>query len=222
MAESYLALSRSDRLDALGVAATKSGRPAHLLEKDVMVVWAVEGLFASTVGGYLVFKGGTSLSKGYGIIKRFSEDIDVTYDVRQIIPDLAKGDAPLPATNAEARRWRDAIDKTLPVWVKKTALLILQKHADDAKLKVALAADGTNLLVDYDHVAAGYGYVPPRVKLEFGARSTGEPAEVKEIQCDALGQVDGVTFHRPNRGSCCRNGLSGKKRLLCTCSARKS
>jgi hypothetical protein len=36
--------------------------------------------------------------------------------------------------------------------------------------------------------------VPPRVKLEFGARSTGEPAEVKEIQCDALGNVDGVIF----------------------------
>jgi hypothetical protein len=194
MAESYLALSRDDRLDVLGVAATKSGRPVHLLEKDVMVVWAVEGLFGSRIGEHLVFKGGTSLSKGYGIIKRFSEDIDVTYDVRQIIPDLAKGDAPLPATNAEANRWRDAIDKNLPVWVKETALPILQKHADTSNIKVTPTAEGGNLFVDYDHVASGYGYVPPRVKLEFGARSTGEPAEVKEIKCDALGQVDGVTF----------------------------
>src|SRR5216684_796300 len=194
MADSYLALSRDDRLEALGVAATRSGRPAHLLEKDVMVVWAIEGLFCSKAGEHLVFKGGTSLSKGYGIIKRFSEDVDVTYDVRQIIPELAKGNAPLPATNSEAKRWRDAINKNLLVWVKETALPILQKHSHDAKIKVTLTADGANLFVDYGHVAGGYGYVPPQVRLEFGARSTGEPAEVKEIQCDALGQVDGVTF----------------------------
>jgi predicted nucleotidyltransferase component of viral defense system len=59
----------------LQVAATKSGRPEHLLEKDVIVVWAVQGLFESSVGEHLVFKGGTSLSKGYGIIKRFSESL---------------------------------------------------------------------------------------------------------------------------------------------------
>ena len=194
MAESYLSLSRADRLDVLGVAATKSGRPAHLLEKDVMVVWSIEGLFGSKFGGHLVFKGGTSLSKGYGIIKRFSEDIDVTYDVRQIIPDLAKGEAPLPASNAEASRWREAIDKNLPIWVKENALPILQKHADASNIKLMLKAEGANLSVDHDHVAEGYGYIPPIVRLEFGARSTGEPAEVKEIQCDAFGQVEDVSF----------------------------
>jgi hypothetical protein len=47
MAESYLTLSREERLDALGVAATASGRPAHLLEKDIWVVWALEALFNS-------------------------------------------------------------------------------------------------------------------------------------------------------------------------------
>jgi len=90
MAESYLRLSRKDRLDALGVAATASGRPTHLLEKDVWVVWAIDGLFAADFGEHLVFKGGTSLSKAYDIIKRFSEDIDVTYDVRKLIPELAE------------------------------------------------------------------------------------------------------------------------------------
>jgi predicted nucleotidyltransferase component of viral defense system len=84
-----LTLSREDRLKALGVAATASGRPVHLLEKDIWVVWALQGLFASLLGKHLVFKGGTSLSKGYDIIQRFSEDIDLTYDVRELIPELA-------------------------------------------------------------------------------------------------------------------------------------
>jgi predicted nucleotidyltransferase component of viral defense system len=62
MAESYLALSRDDRREALGVAATASGRPVYLLEKDIWVVWALHGLYASSLGEHLVFKGGTSLS----------------------------------------------------------------------------------------------------------------------------------------------------------------
>jgi hypothetical protein len=41
MADNYLTLSREDRLEALGVAATSSGRPVHLLEKDIWVVWAL-------------------------------------------------------------------------------------------------------------------------------------------------------------------------------------
>jgi hypothetical protein len=47
MAERYLTLSREERLEALGVVATTSGRPVHLLEKDIWVVWALDGLFAS-------------------------------------------------------------------------------------------------------------------------------------------------------------------------------
>ena len=74
MAETFLDLSPADRLEALGVAATTSGRPLHLLEKDVWVVWALAALFESRFASRLVFKGGTSLSKAYQAIRRFSED----------------------------------------------------------------------------------------------------------------------------------------------------
>jgi len=91
MAEPFLKLAAPDRLDVLGVAADRLGRPAHLLEKDVWVVWALQVLFESPVGDHLVFKGGTSLSKAYGVIDRFSEDVDLTYDIRALVPDLLEG-----------------------------------------------------------------------------------------------------------------------------------
>src|SRR5216684_7001762 len=100
MADPFLALSREDRLEALGVAATNSGRPVHLFEKDIWVVWAIDVLFSSEFGKHLVFKGGTSLSKAYDVIRRFSEDLDVTYDVRQLIPELA-GAGTLPNNNSQ-------------------------------------------------------------------------------------------------------------------------
>jgi len=81
MAEVFFHLSANDRRDALEVAASVSGRPVHLLEKDVWAVWSLATLFASPFAEHLVFKGGTSLSKGYGVIQRFSEDIDLTYDI---------------------------------------------------------------------------------------------------------------------------------------------
>jgi predicted nucleotidyltransferase component of viral defense system len=61
MADAFLSLSPADRSDVLGVAADRSGRPAHLLEKDVWVVWALAGLYCSPLGEHQVLKGGPSL-----------------------------------------------------------------------------------------------------------------------------------------------------------------
>jgi predicted nucleotidyltransferase component of viral defense system len=48
-------------------------------EKDFWVCWTLDALFNGRTGGApLLFKGGTSLSKGFGLIRRFSEDVDVT------------------------------------------------------------------------------------------------------------------------------------------------
>src|SRR5262245_49231004 len=79
--EPFFGIAVNDRAEALQVAAAQSGRPVHVLEKDAWVVWTLSALFDSPFGKDLVFKGGTSLSKAYHVIDRFSEDIDVTYDI---------------------------------------------------------------------------------------------------------------------------------------------
>ena len=50
------------------------------------------------------------------------------------------------------------------------------------------------VLIDYTYVSEGLKYVEPVVKLEFGARSTGEPSDVRPVSCDATAHVAGVTF----------------------------
>jgi predicted nucleotidyltransferase component of viral defense system len=67
-----------------------SGRLSHLLEKDIWVVWPLRYLFDGPHPGHLVFKGGTSMSKAYGVIRRFSEDVDLTYDNRAVGSDQNK------------------------------------------------------------------------------------------------------------------------------------
>jgi len=119
MADSFFALSAADRRDALQVASDQSGRPLHLLEKDIWVVWSLERIFASSFGPKIVFKGGTSLSKAYGAIRRFSEDIDLTYDIRAIAPDLTADSADaLPPTRSQEKRWSKEIKSRLADWVR--------------------------------------------------------------------------------------------------------
>lgn len=195
MVEAFLGLSDVDRLDVLGVAADRLGRPAHLLEKDVWVVWAIQQLFGSPIGTNLVFKGGTSLSKAYQVIDRFSEDVDLTFDIRALIPDLLEGrEDAMPATSSEERRWSKRVRQALPEWVAGTIQPILQQAIDREGINAGLRIDGDKLFIDYPHLAQGTGYVSPSVMLEFGARSTGEPASPRDIVCDAASVIEGVEF----------------------------
>jgi Nucleotidyl transferase AbiEii toxin, Type IV TA system len=117
MAE-FFQLSTAERLDALNAAANTSGLLPHLLEKDVWVVWSLRNLFAGPYAEHLVFKGGTSLSKAYGIIRRFSEDVDLTYDIRAIAGDLVgDADTPLPASKSQEKKWTKEIRARLSGWV---------------------------------------------------------------------------------------------------------
>lgn len=195
MADTFLLLSAEDRREALGVAADRSGRPAHLLEKDAWVVWALATLYGSPLGEHLVFKGGTSLSKAYGVIRRFSEDVDLTYDIRALAPDLVgdNGEA-LPKTRSEEKRWTSAVRERLPQWVVEAVEPVIAKALASESLSAAIRVEGEKLFIDYEATTTGSGYVSPSVMLEFGARSTGEPASLRDVTCDAAGLADGLVF----------------------------
>lgn len=195
MADAFLSLSPDEQREALEVAAAQSGRPAHLLEKDVWVVWALDALFRSPLGEHLVFKGGTSLSKAYNIIRRFSEDVDLTYDIRALAPDLV-GNSPdaLPLTRGQERRWSEQIRKRLPAWVEVTALPIIAAALATQHATAHARAEADKLFIAYEPSGASSDYVRPEVMLEFGARSTGEPNTLRDVVCDAASWLDAVTF----------------------------
>lgn len=185
MSESFFGLSPEDQLAALEHAAHASGRPPHLLEKDIWVVWVLQQLFRAPFGDDLVFKGGTSLSKAWHVIERFSEDIDLTYDIRAIAPDLTDhGATPLPASPSQEKKWSKAIRTRLTEWVQTIAIPFLAARLASAAPTANLRPEQDRIFIDYPALAQGTGYVTASVMLEFGARSTGEPAEQRHIVCD--------------------------------------
>ncbi|WP_420448611.1 nucleotidyl transferase AbiEii/AbiGii toxin family protein [Candidatus Palauibacter sp.] len=80
-------------------------RRTFLLEKDTWIVATLGILFEAPFGRHLVFKGGMSLSKVWRAIRRFSEDTDITYDIRGFAPDLVAGgnEEVLPPTRGQER-----------------------------------------------------------------------------------------------------------------------
>ncbi len=191
----YFALSETDKIDALETAASKLGRPSDLLEKDIWVVWALNILFDGALAESLVFKGGTSLSKVYKAIDRFSEDIDVTCDIRKIIPDLIDDPTrPYPPNRSQAKKWAVAIQGRLSKWIAKEVVPILENKIQKDDVGARLRLDNDQLYLDYPALRGGTGYVRPTVLLEFGARSTGEPAERHHVICDLADAIDGLVF----------------------------
>ncbi len=195
MPDCFFALSPRDRRDALNVAATRSSRPAHLLEKDAWVVWTLEVLFGAPFANALVFKGGTSLSKAYHAIGRFSEDVDLTYDIRAIAPDLAPaGTEGLPPNRSQEQRWTRIIRERLEQWARDVVVPLLGERLRAEGLVAAVSLDADTVRIAYDAQTAGSGYVRPVVVLEFGARLTGEPCERRDVTCDAAPHLPDVIF----------------------------
>lgn len=197
MAESFFALSRDDQREVLEQVRAKTDRPTHLLEKDVWVVWTLGALFDSSLTADLTFKGGTSLSKAYKVIDRFSEDIDLTYDIRRLIEDLIDGEGALPASRSQANKWTKAVRERLPDWIATNVRPIIEaalaREQLDAKLEIG-GAENDKLLLHYPALKHGTGYVPPVVVLEFGGRATGEPHQVLPITCDMDGHIPNISF----------------------------
>lgn len=142
MAE-FFKLSTAERLEALDLAANTSGLLPHLLEKDIWVVWSLRHLFAGPYANHLVFEGGTSLSKAYSVIRRFSEDVDLTYDIRAIASDLAGDtDDPLPASKSQEKKWSKAIRTRLSDWVDAEIVPRLKHDLEQNGLPATVRAEG--------------------------------------------------------------------------------
>ena len=193
-------LSPDERRDALEVAERSGSHKAHLLEKDVWVVAALSVLFDAPFAGHLIFKGGTSLSKVWHAIRRFSEDVDITYDIRAFTPDLVSGvgDEALPPTRSQEKRWTRAIRARLADWVRNEACPVVEEGLSRAGFGARVRADADRLYIDYEPLFEESGFVRPEVMVEFGARSTGEPHANRPVVCDAAAFLPDLAFPEAN------------------------
>jgi hypothetical protein len=160
-----------------------------------MVVWVLNAVFTSNFGDALSFKGGTSLSKAYGLIDRFSEDVDLTYDIRRFLPEMNFDEDGIPPTKSQESKLTKAVREKLPEWIRNDLAPVLEDAIakDGLRAKLVQETDET-LNVNFESHFSGHSYVRSSVLLEFGARSTGEPTTSKNIDCYAQQVIPSVAF----------------------------
>jgi hypothetical protein len=139
-----------------------------IIEKDYYVTEVLR-IIAATAGDKVIFKGGTSLSKGWNLIQRFSEDIDIFLDPLAFEPPLTKR-----GIDRELKGLRDAV-ATHPA---------LQFVPEESQ---TIGGFGRNDRFCYHQLYGGSGEVASRVLLEAGAASGREPTVSVELR-SYLGQ----------------------------------
>jgi hypothetical protein len=182
--DEVLAAGADTMLSAFDTTALRLGTSSQNIEKDFWVCWTLDALFNGLQEGgpRLLFKGGTSLSKGFGLINRFSEDIDVTV-FRNDIGEPATIEE-LDALSGKKRRARlDAIKDACTAYIngplRAELTTILQDRLRAAGLDAGAArveaddadADGQTLLIWYPAATPRSDYVRAAIKIESGAKS---------------------------------------------------
>ncbi len=168
----WLAVPKDDKIAVYNEIAVKTGMTPYAVEKDWWVTQTIGLIFQTDIASHLVFKGGTSLSKAWNLIERFSEDIDLALD-RSFFG--MTGD--LSGTQVKKLRKRSFAyisEHFYPTLVAK-----FKEHGLDLDIRIAEAknADQDPLIIEiyYPNVIDYPGYIQPRVLVEIGCRSLREP-----------------------------------------------
>lgn len=184
----------ADRLYMVNQVSEAKNIAPESVEKDWWVTMVLKAVFGMSMAKYAFFKGGTSLSKGWNLINRFSEDIDIALYrdfflterglacarcennnqvklLRKVSRDYIHGEM---RQELEARLREMKLDVTVePVTTRLTA---------EGEKPIDHDADPTVLLVHYPSMFSGsHSYVKPVVKVEISCLSMREPFELKRI-----------------------------------------
>lgn len=180
--DDVIASSDADRGALFVETAARLGTAVQNVEKDFWVCWTLDALFNGLEAGSprLLFKGGTSLSKAFNLIPRFSEDIDITV-FREDIGQAVEPAALEALSGKQQRKKLDGIREACQAFINGSLTSQLAQRVDavgKGRMKLERDpddADGQTLLLWYPAVARTDDYIRSAVKIEAGAKSALDP-----------------------------------------------
>jgi hypothetical protein len=175
-------LSDERKRTILNQVAAQKGLPTQAIEKDWWVTQCLRVIFQSKVAPHIIFKGGTSLSKGWNLIERFSEDIDLSMS-REYLG--FQGELSISQIKKLRKRSCAFVTDELSTIVK-SGLQEMGVPDLDVELTVPPSensdTDPQTIFVGYKSLVPELAYLPSKVKIEVGARALMEPVEVRPIR----------------------------------------
>ena len=180
MNSNWLTLSKERRIEILNQATELTGLPSVAIEKDWWVTMVLNASFSLPYSKNIVFKGGTSLSKGWNLIERFSEDIDLAIDRK-----FFGFDGDISKTQIKNLRKQSCEFISTSFLADLTKILTEWKAIDECKLIAQPVKDSDKdpqvIEIQYNSVIDTSEYLPQRVLIEVSSRSLMEPIEERQI-----------------------------------------
>ena len=171
----WLQLSTTDKQAIFNEVSAQINLSSAAIEKDWWVVRTLELVFASSIAPHTVFKGGTSLSKAWNLIDRFSEDIDLALDRRFL--GIEKPDSEMTGSQVSKLRKLSAKFITEKYFPELAQLFKAAGLKVEIKLGEIKTDDQDPLIIEiyYDTLTDQIPYLKPRVLIDIGSRSLIEP-----------------------------------------------
>ncbi len=197
MPEVFLQLPRDEQSKILRALGPQLERTPFVLEKDVWVCWVLQYLFTMPGRLPMAFKGGTSLSKVFNAIARFSEDLDITLDYRGLDASFD------PFAEGVSKNQLKKFGETLKEFVRAHVHGVVAPYFHDTlagqfgadTCKVEVRDDGEQLRVHYPSALEPSGnYFGNSVLVEFGGRNITEPSETYQIRPDIANTLTELAF----------------------------
>jgi hypothetical protein len=201
--EQFLLLPKEEREAILESVAREIGVSVKVLEKDVWVCWCLETLFSMPNRLSMVFKGGTSLSKVFGVIFRFSEDIDITIDFREMERGVTGPDK--SQSKAKNKNLAELMGEDVKEYVVSVLAPYFEEQVKrqfpDQEIDVQIADNGEvsergeEIHVSYvSAIDTANSYLKEVVKLEFGGRNSVDPQQSSTVVPDLAIHVQDLVF----------------------------
>ena len=188
----WLSLPEETRLNIFTETGRKIGLPAIAIEKDWWVVHTLSLIYTMDCAKSLVFKGGTSLSKGWNLIQRFSEDIDLALD-REYLGFTGE------LENADVRRLRRvSYDYMTTTFTEDLRTKFAEVGFTDVNVKYreVVNHDQDPMIIEiyYPKFTEKDTYLKPGVLVEVGSRSLIEPFTDRTFATMAAENYPGQPF----------------------------
>jgi len=147
------------------------------IEKDFWVCWMLKKLFLSRIKDIIIFKGGTSLSKIFHLIQRFSEDIDLILNWK----DNTVGDPMLPRSHSRQDKFNDELDQWSSDFIREFILPEVQNFCSGI-CQAEISQDNPEHIVVTYPKSFEDPYLRPQILLEIGAKAAWVPHDTYTIQ----------------------------------------
>lgn len=183
-------LSTTQLKRVLEETAARLNLPPTSIEKDWWVSLVLEALYADALGQRLTFKGGTSLSKAFKLINRFSEDIDIVID-RKSLGFSGNHDPECAESRSSRKRLVEELKSECALCVREKITPVLRFQMEQlvgegpwSVIPDEHDPDKQTLLISYPSLfpESPSKYIENHVKIELGARSGDEPTMIREIR----------------------------------------